>query len=59
MVTLKIQIGHELLTVTYRPETHRPEAGEIPEGEYLYCHERDLTEEERVEAFGQIYQKLK
>lgn len=59
MVTLKIYISGELLTVTYRPEEQRPEAGEIPEGEYLYCHERDLTEEERVEAFGQIYQELK
>lgn len=59
MVTLKIQIGHEFLTVDYRPEEQRPEAGEIAETEYLYCHERDLTEEERVEAFEAIYQKLK
>lgn len=59
MVTLKIYISGELLTVTYRPETKRPEAGEIAEQEYLYCHERDLTEEERVEAFEQVYSKLK
>ena len=59
METLKIQIGHELLTVDYQPETKRPESGEIAETEYLHCHERDLTEEERVEAFEAIYQELK
>lgn len=59
MVTLKILISGELLTVDYQPEEPRPEAGEIAETEYLYCHERDLTEEEEVEAFGAIYQELK
>lgn len=59
MVTLTISINGELLTVEYRPEEPSPQADEIPAEEYLHCLERELNEEERIEALEAVYSALR
>lgn len=49
----------EVLTVDYRPEEPRPEAEEIPAEEYLHCVERELNDEERIEALEAVYSALR